>query len=286
VYAIGVSAEELEIAIPGLQLAAKAWGPADASPVLCLHGWLDNAATFDRLLPLLSGHRFVALDLPGHGRSQHKPPGASYAFVDAVADVAMVLDALGWSRATLLGHSLGGAIAAFVAGAQPDRVAKLALVEGLAPLAEAPGLAADRLGKAMAEQLEKADRRPPVHATIDDAAKRLGSSFARLSRDAALTLCSRGLIEVDGGVTWASDPRLRWTSRMRWMEDQVLALLGAIRCPTLMIRATEGLWSDSEWLQRRIAAVKDVRMVTLPGTHHLHLEDPEPVAAALREFLA
>ena len=280
------SAEELEIAIPGLRLAARAWGPADAPPVLCLHGWLDNAATFDRLLPLLDGHRFVALDLPGHGRSQHKPLGASYAFVDAVADVAMVLDALQWSRATLLGHSLGGAISACIAGAQPDRVEKLALVDGLAPLSEAAELTAERLGKALVEQREKADRRPPVHASVEDAARRLGSTFARLSPEAARTLCSRGLVEVEGGVTWASDPRLRWTSRVRLMEEQVLALLRAIRCPTLMIRASEGLWSDSPWLQARVDAVKDMRVVTLPGTHHVHLEDPAPVAAALREFLA
>ncbi len=278
--------DELEIAIPGLRLAARGWGPEHGAKVLCLHGWLDNAASFDRLLPLLPDHRFVALDLPGHGRSQHKPPGASYAFVDAVADVALVLDALGWTKATLLGHSLGGAIAACIAGAQPERVERLALVDGLAPLSEAAENTAQRLGKALVEQREKAERRPPVHASVDDAVRRLGSTFARLSPEAARTLCSRGLVEVEGGVTWASDPRLRWTSRMRLMEEQVLALLRAIRCPTLMIRASEGLWSDSPWLQARVDAVQDMRVVTVPGTHHVHLEDPQAVVAVLREFLA
>jgi pimeloyl-ACP methyl ester carboxylesterase len=278
--------EELTITIPGLQLAARGWGPADGPRVLCLHGWLDNAASFDRLLPRLPGLRLVALDLPGHGLSQHKPPGASYPFIDAVADVAAVLDALGWSRASLLGHSLGGALAAMLAGAWPDRVERLALIEGLAPLTEAPELAAERLGRALLEQRDKADRRPPVHASVEAAAHRLGSSFARLSPAAARILCTRGLIEVPGGVTWRSDPRVRWISRTRLHEDQVLALLGAIRAEVMLVRADDGLWSDSPELARRLERLPAATMVRLPGSHHLHLEDPEPVAAALRGFFA
>ena len=68
-------AEELELPTPYLRLTARAWGPTDGVPVLALHGWLDNAASFDALAPQLPETRLVALDLPGHGGSEPRPPG-------------------------------------------------------------------------------------------------------------------------------------------------------------------------------------------------------------------
>lgn len=55
--------EELELQTPWLRLAARAWGPSGGLPVLAVHGWLDNAASFDVLAPLLPGMRLVAVDL-------------------------------------------------------------------------------------------------------------------------------------------------------------------------------------------------------------------------------
>jgi pimeloyl-ACP methyl ester carboxylesterase len=59
--------DERRLALPHLALAAREW-PGDGPKVLALHGWLDNAASFDPLLPLLPDVHAVAIDLPGHGR--------------------------------------------------------------------------------------------------------------------------------------------------------------------------------------------------------------------------
>lgn len=79
----------LECALPlsSIRLAAMAWGHSAGLPVLALHGWLDNAASFARLAPLLPDWRIVALDLAGHGHSKHRPAGCRYHLMDYVFDV-------------------------------------------------------------------------------------------------------------------------------------------------------------------------------------------------------
>ncbi|MBE7189902.1 alpha/beta fold hydrolase, partial [Jatrophihabitans endophyticus] len=98
----------------------------DAPVVLLLHGLASDADTWDRVVPLLAGRglRPVALDLPGHGGSD---PAGSYLLEDLADEVLAFLDAAGVARATLVGHSLGGAIAMTVADAAPDRVRALVL---------------------------------------------------------------------------------------------------------------------------------------------------------------
>jgi pimeloyl-ACP methyl ester carboxylesterase len=278
--------EEITIETPALRLAARVWGPADGLPCLALHGWLDSAATFDGLAPLLPGLRLVCLDLPGHGLSEHLPPGQPYAFVDTVAQVHAATVALGWTRYCLVGHSLGAAIAAVLAGAVPDRVQQLVLIEGLGPVTEDPKHAAERLARALEEEQRKQGKRAPVYATREEAVRRLEASMSRLSQAAARTLVTRGLREVEGGFTWRSDPRLRLPSRLRMMEAQVLTFLRAIACPVLLVRASEGFPFAPKAESARVAALRDVHVVELAGGHHLHLDTPAPVADAIRERLA
>ncbi|KAG8436443.1 hypothetical protein GDO86_007511, partial [Hymenochirus boettgeri] len=84
--------KELRFAVPWGHLAAKAWGNCDGLPVLCLHGWLDNANSFDRLVPLLpKDHHYVALEFSGHGLSSHLPQGVRYQHIDYVTDVHRVV---------------------------------------------------------------------------------------------------------------------------------------------------------------------------------------------------
>ncbi len=72
---MSMAVEEVRLELPHIELAAHLYGPEDGQPVIALHGWLDNAATFSRLAPRLPGLRIVALDLPGHGHSDHRPAG-------------------------------------------------------------------------------------------------------------------------------------------------------------------------------------------------------------------
>ena len=125
--------EEVRFNLPHIELAAHLYGPADGLPVIALHGWLDNAASFSHLAPLLPGLRIVALDQAGHGHSSHRAPGCGYQLWDYALDVLQVADQLGWQQFALLGHSLGAIVSLLLAGAVPERISRLALIDGLIP---------------------------------------------------------------------------------------------------------------------------------------------------------
>ncbi|MEZ4382129.1 MAG: alpha/beta hydrolase [Nannocystaceae bacterium] len=278
-----MSASQQVIELPHLRLAARVWGPEDGAPVLALHGWLDNASTFERLAPRLPGCRIVAVDLPGHGRSDHRAH-PTYYLLDYVADALAATAALGWSRFNLLGHSLGASVAALAAGTFPERVERLALIEGLGPLAEEPEGAPQRLRGALERELRGVSREPRTYASVDEAAAARHRATG-LPLDAARLIVDRALEEVDGRWRWRTDPRLRWPSRLRLSETQICAFLGAITCPARLVVADRGWSVDPELAAARQACVRDLEIVRLSGGHHVHLEDPDAVAAAFAPFL-
>ena len=105
--------------LDGIEIAVRTWGPEDGIPVLALHGWLDNAASFDRLGPLLDGCFVVAPDLVGHGRSSHRRHDSGYYLWEHAEDMLAVVDSLGLAHFHVLAHGMGSGIASLLA-AGPD----------------------------------------------------------------------------------------------------------------------------------------------------------------------
>jgi pimeloyl-ACP methyl ester carboxylesterase len=128
------------------RLAGLGWRVEYAPRVLCLHGWLDNAASFSPLAPLLDRLDRVALDLPGHGYSEHRHFSTRYHFVDYLFNVDAALDTLGWEDCHLVGHSLGAAIAAVYGAGAPERVRSLVLLDSMGPISVTPEGAAPQPG--------------------------------------------------------------------------------------------------------------------------------------------
>ena len=255
-------------------------------PVLALHGWLDNAASFLPLAAEAPELSISALDLAGHGHSPHRPPGSWYPLVDHLDDVLAVLDALDWPRCALLGHSLGGALATMLAAAMPERVSRLVLIEALGPLPFREGSAAASLGEALRARRAFGDARLRVFPDLAAAAATRMQANG-LSAAAAALLVARGTRPVPGGFAWRSDPRLTLPTPHRLHEAQIREWIAAITAPTLVI-AAEPLTPvlAQATLEARLACLRHGRLLRLPGHHHLHMEAPAPVAAALREFLA
>ncbi|WP_046078949.1 alpha/beta fold hydrolase [Halomonas sp. HG01] len=271
------------------RLAALAWGDASAPTWLALHGWLDNAASFSRLGPLLVerlGIRLVALDFAGHGYSSPQPGAADVALWDYCHDVLDVMEALNLERTTLLGHSMGAGVACLLAAAMPERVAALRLIDGLGVLtteaSDAPGQLRKGL-RAHRRPMSRAPRYPDEESAV---AARVAGGVTPIDAETVRPLVRRNLAEEgDGHLRLRTDPRLLRASPVRFTPEQAMAMLAAIRCPVLCVEGETGILGERERAQRARAAVVDLQRRVLPGGHHLHLE-PGRVAAVAEAIVA
>lgn len=276
-----IEPRERRIALPHLTLAIQVWGDDALPPLLALHGWLDNAGGYARLAPLLATRfRLIALDLPGHGHSDHMPAGAQYHYVDYVRTVLALADALALERYSLLGHSLGAGIASLVAAAAPSRIERLWLIEGLGPLSDDGTRTLQRFREALAPQAPR--KRLRLFRSVEQAVD-ARSIASGLRGDLARPIVTRGLVDVDGGWRWRSDPRLTQPSATRLAESQVHALLQGITAPTAFLLARPSTpYLPAAWMQARIDRVADIVVRHMDGGHHLHLEHPAAVAAWIK----
>ncbi|HET7127230.1 MAG TPA: alpha/beta hydrolase [Lysobacter sp.] len=271
--------------IPAGRIAALRGGNEGATPVLALHGWLDNAASFVPLARHLDGLDLVAVDLPGHGRSAHLAPGADYSFYGAVNAVLDVADALGWKRFSLLAHSMGAGIGSLLAAACPQRIHRLVAIEALGALAETPERTAIRMREAVAASRALPGKSLRVFPTLQPAIRARMQANA-LSEPVARLLVERGTKEVEGGFVWSSDQRLTLPSFTRLTEAQVADLVAGIECPVKVIHGDPAQPYLPDPVRRaHAAALRDGELIVIRGGHHLHMEQPDEVAAAIGDFL-
>ena len=275
---------DLELMTPAGRLCGLRWGTPGNTPVLALHGWLDNAASFARLGPLLESSDVVAIDLPGHGWSDHRPPDSRYHFVDYMPTVLDAMTALGWPSCVLLGHSLGAAIATFTAVVEPNRVQGIFLIDGLGPQSETPREAPGRLQRSIREFNEAGAKVGPEYPDLNqmiDARRRVG----RVSKTGAALLIARNTLRGEHGYRWRTDPRLRLPSPQYMSEEQILAYLEQVNVPAFLVMAHDGLLYGRETTKNRVAIFPELMVEELSGGHHVHLDDPESIARLVHEFL-
>ncbi|XP_054845228.1 serine hydrolase-like protein 2 isoform X3 [Eublepharis macularius] len=291
---------ELKFLVPWGHIAAKAWGPPQGRPVLCLHGWLDNANTFDRLIPLLPKDcYYTAIDFGGHGLSSHRPPGFPYHFFDYVGDVRRVVAELKWNRFTLMGHSLGGSVAGMFSCIFPDMVDKLILVEsyGFFPAPKDYGLLLKSKRKLFEDLLsfEANKRYSPKARSPQEALQRLLEANPHLTEDSGKILLQRGTTEVPGGLVYNRDVRISLHNHSFVTLDQCLIFLKKIQADVLMIIAQDGIFSI---VSEEMPVVKPLQeayktflkerfqYVSVSGNHFVHLNEPEVVAGIISTFLS
>jgi len=260
------------------------WSNPGAPKVLCLHGWLDNAASFVPLSTYLQDFDLLALDFAGHGFSSHRPVNSRYYFLENIYDVDAALDVLGWDTCHLIGHSMGGGVASCFAAAVPERINRMVSLDAVGMLT----LSADKTAKQLRLSVKSVRRarsflRP--YESVEEA-MRARQKGAPLSDQAARLLCERSLEHTGDYYQWRTDPRLNWRSPQLMTDAQVLDVLATIRSPVLAITspAAEEFMGGS-MLKKRLDAIVDCTHMTDEGHHHFHMEQPLLTGKRITEFL-
>ncbi|MBA3537859.1 MAG: alpha/beta hydrolase [Tatlockia sp.] len=274
----------LTLTVPGFTIAYKTWGNPDLPPLLALHGWLDNANSFDRLAPFLEGQFYlIAIDFPGHGHSSHLPEGCHYHFYDGIFNVLEIIKALGLKQIHLLGHSMGACLASLIAGVVPEQILSLVLIEALGPFSNPESSTREQLANYAHQVCKVKNKEARPYQTLEQAALRRAQK-GYLAQEFTEILAKRGLQEKDQGFYWRHDRRLLISSPLTMTEGQVLSCLTGISTKSCLIRASKGYDFDPEILQKRVEAVQNLQIYELEGGHHIHMEHPEAVARCLTSF--
>jgi pimeloyl-ACP methyl ester carboxylesterase len=274
----------LTLTIPGFTIGYKTWGNPNLPPMLALHGWLDNANSFDRLAPFLEKQFYlIAIDFPGHGHSSHLPEGCHYHFYDGIFNVLEIIKALGLKQIHLLGHSMGACLASLIAGVVPEQILSLALIEALGPFSNPESSTREQLSNYAHRVCKVKNKEARPYQSLKQAALRRAQK-GYLAQELIEILAKRGLQEKEQGFYWRHDRRLLISSPLTMTEGQVLSCLEGIKTKSCLIWASKGYDFDREILQKRVEAVKNLQIYALEGGHHIHMEHPDAVALCLTKF--
>ncbi|HWT12044.1 MAG TPA: alpha/beta hydrolase [Allosphingosinicella sp.] len=282
----------------GVTLTVQLGGPEDGEPILLLHGFPESHRTWRAVAPdLARDFRVVAPDQRGFAGSD-KPVGVEEYRTDRIlADLIALADALGLERFTLVGHDWGGAVAWLAALRHADRIARLVVVNAPHPLVFQRSLIEDEAQRA-ASQYIRAFRNPLMEKGIEamglDAffAKTFGS-HADLSR---VPDEERRAYLDDWGREGALTAMLNWYRA----SDMVVPEVGekaslpmwtrlpfpSVKVPTLVVWAMLDRALLPVQLDGLHDLVEDLRIVVVADAgHFVPWERPEPVVAAIRDFM-
>jgi pimeloyl-ACP methyl ester carboxylesterase len=275
----------------GLSYHVLEWDAESDHTVVLLHGFLDFAWSFAPLVEAgLAGiYHVVVPDLRGHGESDRVGAGGYYHFADYLPDVHDLLRQTARKHVSIVGHSMGGTVAAYYTATFPARIEKLVLLEGIGPPETPMPTGPERVLSWISAWERVVDRPQRSFATVEEAAARLMEHDKLLSKELALELALRGSVAGDDG-------------RLRFRHDPLHATLGPyggfqldiaarfwrrITCPTLLVEGGASEFHHSpEEMARRTACFNNLQRATIAGAGHMmQRHRPDKLAKMLLTFL-
>jgi pimeloyl-ACP methyl ester carboxylesterase len=259
--------------VAGTEVAWERWGRAGAPPVVLVHGTSAHSGWWHHVVPSLTdGYDVVALDLSGHGDSGRRE---RYSMAGWAREVLSVVHELCAGRALVIGHSIGGLVAAGAAARDPAAVAGLVLADSIVSPPPRPADIAVR---------------PRVVRVFPDKAAavarfRLEPPQPVGDRTVLSHIAGNSLRPVPGGWSWKVDPAI-WD--VVATPDGLTDDLPGVRCPVVVVRGEHSslVGPDAAGTLARLWD-RPVPQHTVPGAHHhLMVDDPAAFGGCLRSALA
>jgi pimeloyl-ACP methyl ester carboxylesterase len=270
-----------------LKLHYVDWGNTEQPPLLLIHGGRDHCRNWDWVaLALRDKYHIIAPDLRGHGDSEWAK-GGQYAMIDYILDIAQLLEQLQLFPISIIGHSLGGAIACEYSGIYPQRVQRLVAIEGLGPPPDQRrrGPAHERMHAWIAQMQTYAGRHPRRYASLDEAVARMQEANQHLTADQAYHLTVHGTYRnEDGTYTWKFDNYVRSQSPYEFNLDEARSIWHRITCPTLLLRGTES-WATDPRQDGRAQVFTNAQCVDISRAGHwVHHDQLEMFLRVVEDF--
>ncbi len=264
------------VAAAGIVLSIREW-PGEGQPFLLVHGLASNAQTWERVGQLLNarGHRVVALDQRGHGRSDK--PDDVYGFDAVTSDLRALIDELGLQHPIIAGQSWGGNVVLEFAALYPDEAAGIVLVDGgFIDLSARP----DSTWEDIAQRL-----RPPnlLGTPRPELVARFRSSHPDWDDEQIEMQMANYETLSDGTIRpWLTLERHMAILRALW-QQKPSELSARVATPTLIAVADsqdeERRRRRDEELERVSARIKRTEIRHFQGAHHdIHVDQPQELA--------
>ena len=279
-------AQEREWKIDGLRISGLSWGDSALPTIIALHGWLDNAASFWKLAPLLENYQVIAIDLPGHGLTDDRSPDATYQIWDDLPQLVKLIEDVSSLPIVLMGHSRGAIISLLLAAVLSEKVRSMVALDALIPDPQPEGNVTNQLKKFIKERQNLVNKKHTYLRNREDVIRRRCS--VGLSLDAAEILARRSLLHVqDKGYFWRFDQRLKGASAVKFSKDDLSDILGNIEIPVMLAIASDGYANSSSELDAISETLTRCEIVRVKGGHHFHMEESaQYLSQIIDDFLA
>ena len=283
--------QEFKIKVPWGHVAAKAWGNSNNFPILMVHGILDNAGAFDRLIMQLpKKFYYVCIDLPGHGWSSHFPPGILLSYFNYVQAIKYVLDELKWDQLYYVGHSFGAHLGVFFTIVFPGRIERLVLIDSFIPLPLANQDIIPLIKTYHDLTIEALNVKSVRQYTKEEIMFGLmNMRKCSLKSEAAKALFERSVTNVgNDSYIYNRDYRLKFHLSPLLDLSQSSYILKSLKVKTLLLLATATtpqLKCNIPKLVATLDTLKNLNIIEVVGNHDVHNNYPEHISLHITQFL-
>lgn len=294
---VDVKVEEVNYSLKFGKIAGKWWGLKNKRPIIAIHGWQDNAGSFDTLIPLLpSDYSYLAIDLPGHGHSSHFPNGYFYHINDMASILEELRSMFKWDRISLIGHSMGVLISFMYATIFPNFVDFICALDTFKPVnlltKDAAAIASYRMKKLY--QLNSIPNIISPEYNYEEIKQRIyEGSLKSINRDKIQFLMTRGARSSKNNSNkfqLTRDIRIKFINPLFIEKNITECYIKEIKSPYLFIKTDDKTYEEPQEIVNDALELfrkynPHFEMIKVIGTHHVHLNNPERIASKISNFI-